>query len=125
MVNNTEIMSKEEAMEILDRYIKGARELKQLEEQHNQGLENNWEAWTEIKDKFTILTNDIKRHYEFLSYGETYGVRAAFFETAIKDIYVSMVVLDVDTAADNFLEKLPLLLIEIEGYAHFWLPQSI
>jgi predicted hydrolase (HD superfamily) len=124
MENKTAMISREEAMEVLVHYIECTKELKQLINQVDLGRENNWQRWIEIKEKYTFIVNDVKRHYDYLNLGETFGTVSAFFEAAIRDIYVSTSVLNVDMDAEDFLHRLTLLLVEIEGYATFWLPQT-
>ncbi|MEK3720303.1 hypothetical protein [Paenibacillus sp. FSL H8-0034] len=124
MVNEAAVISKEEAVEVLTHYMVRVGELKQSLEVVERDGDGSAQAWIDLTEKYALIENDIRKHYAYISSGGTFGMKAAFFEAAIKDMYVSLTHLNMDMNAKDAAPQLGRVLVEIDGYSRFWMSYS-
>jgi hypothetical protein len=125
MNNRAFVISREEAQEILSKYVIYAEELKGLIHTYRNAPLNEKGGLREIiKDTFTSIAGDIKQHHTILNEGASYGVDSAFFESSIQDLHLSIFRVVMNESFDDYVNQLEIAAADIYGYAKFWMAKS-
>lgn len=121
-----EVMTKEAVKAKLQEFNNIERELFQLISQVREGsVEEQQVAIELLKQKYSLIKEEIKEHYKLLSKASTKknSVVNAFFWPAIQDIHVHISGIGVNSISRKDLSDISSAVYDIGSYANYWLTQ--